>query len=167
MLPNRCGALPGGLFVKQISFLTVSVNYFLLIIWLKIKQMISEGHFILTVPDRSEWAVLFWLYQTGQNRGLSQRPFWPLRGFVTVRLSPAKSGPRPSHDVTASPLIIFKLEKAISCDTIWGLSGASLLALIGPTPPPRWPLEPHWGVPFSLCNKFWYKVINKMWYNIN
>ena len=141
MLPHRCGALPGGLFVEQISFLTVSGSSFLVIIWLKIRQMISEGHFILTVPDRSEWGVLFWLYQTGQNRGLSQRPFWPLRGFVRVRLSPTNTGPMSSHDITAWPLIIFKLNKATSCDTIWGPSGASLLALIRPVlphPADRW-----------------------------
>ena len=67
MLPHRCGALPGGLFVKQISFLTVSGSSFFSHYMIENKandfrgtsyfnctRQVKMGGPILTVPDRSK-----------------------------------------------------------------------------------------------------------------
>ena len=133
MLPNRCGALPGGLFLKQISFFDCIRKLFFSH-YMTGNDFRGKCYFNCT-RQVNRGSVLFWLYQTGQNRGLSQRPCWLWRGFVAVRLSPAKSGHGASHDVTASSLINFKIRKGDPCDTIWGPSGASLLALIRPVLP--------------------------------
>ena len=39
---------------------------------------------------------------------------------------------------------------------VWPRSGLSCLTWCT--------LEPHWGVPFSLCDKVWYEVMYKMWH---
>ena len=123
MLPNRCGALPGRLFLKQISFLTVSGSSFLVIIWL---DMISEGHVVLSVPDRVWWPLAYFdCTRQVKTRACHIGRGGLLRGFVTLRLSPAKSESRSRSDVAAWPLINFKLEKANRRYTIWGVSWAS------------------------------------------
>ena len=152
MLPNRCGALPGHLFLKQKSFLTVSGGSFLVIIWL---DMISEGHVILSVPDRVWWPLAYFdCTRQVKTRACHSGRGGLLRGFVTVRLSPAKSESRSRSDVAAWPLINFKLEKANPCYSIWGVSWGSPFGLDPACrAPPRSTLEPHWGVPFSLFDK--------------
>ena len=66
MLAHRCGALPGGLFVKQISFLTVSGSSFSHYMieskandlrgtfYFNCTRQVRMGGPILTVPDRSK-----------------------------------------------------------------------------------------------------------------